>query len=78
MLGIYYLLTLELCFFVFFVISHEFGRRMTDLVGLCCALNYNKELTVDSCTVKYLDLNANYVVTIVCEYPKYLSLKKKI
>ena len=47
-------------------------------MGLCCALNYNKELTVDSCTVKYLDLNANYVVTIVCEYPKYLSLKKKI
>ena len=28
-------------------------ERMTDIVELCCALNYNKELTVDSLIITW-------------------------
>ena len=41
----------------------------TDIVGLCCALNYNKELTVDSCIYR-LFLIA-YTFYIVAQYVHY-------
>ena len=34
---------------IYFLLKMYLVENMTDIGGLCCALNYNKELTVDSC-----------------------------